>query len=115
MAKLGILAGLGVGYVLGTRAGRERYDQMKQMAQQVMRDPRVKKQAAHAQAVVSEKASQAQEAVSEKATQAAGYVQDAVKEQVHGMTGKGATGPTSGNGSSAGTGTSTGTGSTSGQ
>ncbi len=27
--KIGLVVGLGVGYVLGTRAGRERYEQIK--------------------------------------------------------------------------------------
>jgi len=35
--------GLGVGYVLGTRDGRERYDQMKSWVTGVWEDPRVKK------------------------------------------------------------------------
>jgi hypothetical protein len=30
--KLGLVIGLGVGYVLGTRAGRERYEQIKEKA-----------------------------------------------------------------------------------
>lgn len=40
MSKLTLLVGLGAGYVLGTRAGRERYDQMKGKAQQLWHDPR---------------------------------------------------------------------------
>lgn len=93
MAKLGFLAGAGLGYVLGARAGRERYEQIRQMTRRAWHNPRVQRQAANAQAVVSEKASQAQDAVSEKASHAASYVQEAVKEQVHGMTGHGETAP----------------------
>ena len=33
--KLGIVVGLGIGYVLGTRAGRERYEQIREQAQRV--------------------------------------------------------------------------------
>jgi hypothetical protein len=33
--KVGLVLGLGVGYVLGTRAGRERYEQIKAQAQKV--------------------------------------------------------------------------------
>jgi hypothetical protein len=44
--KLTLLAAFGGGYVLGTKAGRERYEQIKQTAQQVADkakdDPRVK-------------------------------------------------------------------------
>lgn len=105
MAKLGVLVGAGIGYVLGARAGRERYDQIKQLTRRVWRDPRVQKQASHAQAVVGDKASQAQEMVTEKATHAASYVQEAVKEQVHGMTGRGGSDNGSGSGTSTGTGT----------
>ncbi|MFS3128462.1 YtxH domain-containing protein [Nocardioides sp. Bht2] len=93
MGKLGFLAGAGVGYVLGARAGRERYEQIKHLTQRAWHNPRVQRQAAHAQAVVAEKASQAQNVVSEKATHAASYVQEAVKEQVHGMAGHGETAP----------------------
>ncbi|HRD54601.1 MAG TPA: M48 family metallopeptidase, partial [Flavobacteriales bacterium] len=35
------MVGLGVGYVLGTRAGREKYDQMKAAVQKLWNDPRV--------------------------------------------------------------------------
>ncbi len=33
--KVGLVIGLGVGYVLGTRAGRERYEQLKEQAAKV--------------------------------------------------------------------------------
>lgn len=33
--KIGLVVGLGVGYVLGTRAGRERYEQIKREAQKL--------------------------------------------------------------------------------
>jgi hypothetical protein len=33
--KVGLIIGLGVGYVLGTRAGRERYEQIKEQALKV--------------------------------------------------------------------------------
>ena len=35
------LAGLAVGFVVGTRAGRERYEQMKKMARKVVESPTV--------------------------------------------------------------------------
>ena len=45
MGKLSMLAGGAVGYVLGARAGRERYDQIKGQAQRVWTDPRVQRKA----------------------------------------------------------------------
>ena len=41
MKKLTLLIAGGIGYVLGTRAGRERYEQMKKAATRVKDDPRV--------------------------------------------------------------------------
>lgn len=75
MAKLGILVGLGAGYVLGARAGRQRYEQIRSRAQGVWRDPRVQRQAHAAQDVVQEKAAQAAGTVQETAAHAAGAVQ----------------------------------------
>ncbi|MET1132605.1 MAG: YtxH domain-containing protein [Aeromicrobium sp.] len=39
--KLTFLVGAAAGYVLGTRSGRERYDQMMGQAQRLWKDPRV--------------------------------------------------------------------------
>ncbi len=41
--KILFAAGLAVGYVLGTRAGRERYEQMKRAANGFWNDPRVQR------------------------------------------------------------------------
>ena len=46
MRKLLLLAAIGAGYVLGARAGRQRYEQIKQMFVKVKDDPRVQS-AAH--------------------------------------------------------------------
>ena len=56
MKKLMLLAAGGVGYVLGTRAGRERYDQIRQMAGRVKDDPRVQQKAHQAADVAKEQA-----------------------------------------------------------
>lgn len=40
--RLMFVAGLAVGYVLGTRAGRERYEQMRKSAQQFAQNPAVR-------------------------------------------------------------------------
>ncbi|CAM3335206.1 YtxH domain-containing protein [Occultella aeris] len=39
--KFGLIVGLGVGYVLGARDGRQRYDKIKAQAQQLWRRPEV--------------------------------------------------------------------------
>ncbi|HLT67544.1 MAG TPA: hypothetical protein VKZ73_06700 [Microbacterium sp.] len=42
--KIGLIVGLGAGYVLGTRAGRARYEQIKKQAEKVWELPPVQKQ-----------------------------------------------------------------------
>jgi len=69
--KAALVLGLGVGYVLGTRDGRERYEQIKQQAARLRDDPRVEEKTAQAQAAVKEKAPQAKQAVSDAAQKAA--------------------------------------------
>ena len=40
--RLTFIAGLALGYVLGTRAGRERYEQMKKSARRIAQNPAVR-------------------------------------------------------------------------
>jgi len=54
--KLTLLAAFGGGYVLGAKAGRERYEQLKQTAQQVADDPRVQQATSQAQEFVRDTA-----------------------------------------------------------
>ncbi|CAN5373350.1 hypothetical protein BH09ACT6_BH09ACT6_26460 [soil metagenome] len=54
--KILFVAGLGVGYVLGARAGRERYESIKRSAGKLWNDPRVQKQVDTAEAFVKDKA-----------------------------------------------------------
>jgi hypothetical protein len=56
MKKLTLLAGLTAGYVLGTRDGRERYEQIKERAAMLWSDPKVRGNAAAARDLVQEKA-----------------------------------------------------------
>ena len=69
-----LLVAGGVGYVLGTRAGRERYEQMKQMATRVKDDPRVQEKAHQAADLAKEKAP----IVKDKMAAAAGTAADKV-------------------------------------
>lgn len=41
MRKLMLLIGVGIGYILGAKAGRERYEQLADQASKVWTDPRV--------------------------------------------------------------------------
>jgi hypothetical protein len=75
MKKLLVLVAGGIGYVLGTRAGRERYEQIKQMATRVKDDPRV--QDAAQQAADTAKAQAP--VVKDKVTSAASAAADKVK------------------------------------
>lgn len=67
--KLSLLIGFGAGYVLGARAGRERYDQIAGKAQELWRNPRVQEKAGQAQHLAQDKASQAAEAVKDTVTE----------------------------------------------
>lgn len=65
--KILLVVGLGIGYVLGTRAGREQYDKMKAAAQKFWNDPRVQKQVDNAQDFVKDKAPDVAEFVADGA------------------------------------------------
>jgi hypothetical protein len=54
--KLTLAAAFGIGYTLGAKAGRERYEQIKSTAQQVKDDPRVQDAAAKAEDLVRDTA-----------------------------------------------------------
>jgi len=57
--KIALLAGGAIGYVLGARAGRERYDQIMSQAQGLWNNPKVQQTASQAQDLAKEKASEA--------------------------------------------------------
>ena len=50
MAKLSFMAGFGAGYVLGARAGKERYEQIRRAYNHAKEDPRLQSAAGMAQA-----------------------------------------------------------------
>jgi hypothetical protein len=50
VAKLSFLAGFGAGYVLGARAGRERYEQIRRAWEHAKDDPKLQSLAGMAQA-----------------------------------------------------------------
>ena len=72
--KITLLVGGAVGYVLGTRAGRQRYEQIKSQAQSLWTNPKVQEKATQAQDYAREKAP----VVKEKAAGAAAAAKDKV-------------------------------------
>jgi hypothetical protein len=56
MKKLLILVAGGIGYVLGTKAGRERYEQMRSTFNKVKDDPRVQEKTQQAADLAKQKA-----------------------------------------------------------
>ncbi|MFI6348870.1 YtxH domain-containing protein [Streptomyces sp. NPDC050560] len=64
--RLTFTAGLAVGYVLGTRSGRERYEQIQGWAQAVSRNPAVRNTAESAAQQSRELAGKAFHSVSDK-------------------------------------------------
>lgn len=65
--KILFVAGLGLGYVLGTRAGREKYEELRTAALKVWNDPRVQKAADSVEDFVKDKAPDVAEFVSDNA------------------------------------------------
>lgn len=74
MKKLLVLIAGGVGYVLGTKAGRERYEQMRSTFEKVKSDPRVQEKAQQAADVAKEKAPLVKDKVSSAADAAGSKV-----------------------------------------
>lgn len=66
MSKTSLLIGFAAGYVLGSRAGRERYEQIVGGAQRVAGNPRVQQAAGRAQEVVGQQASAAYDAAKDR-------------------------------------------------
>ncbi|MBN9605523.1 MAG: YtxH domain-containing protein [Actinomycetales bacterium] len=73
--KILFVVGLGLGYVLGTRAGREKYEQMKTAAQRVWNDPRVQARVDDVQDFVKDKAPEVAEFVTDNAKKVVASVQ----------------------------------------
>jgi hypothetical protein len=64
--KLMFITGVGVGYVLGTRAGRQKFDQMVAQARRVWESPTVQEAAGVVQAQANRLYDQGKQAVSEQ-------------------------------------------------
>ncbi|HEY9508018.1 MAG TPA: hypothetical protein VIQ27_18855 [Gemmatimonadales bacterium] len=73
-------AGLAIGYILGTRAGRERYEQIKRSAQRVADNPKVQETAGLLGAQVSRMASAAKGRIGDRFAEKMPFVH---KEEDH--------------------------------
>jgi hypothetical protein len=82
MSKLTLLAAAAGGYVLGARAGRERYEQIAAGARRVMGNPRVQSVRQQAQDAVAEQAAAARDVVVEKAKETASSAASAAADKV---------------------------------
>jgi len=74
MRKLMLLAALAVGYMLGARAGRERYDQIMSLVAKVTNDPRVQEKAHQAVGLAKDQAPVVADKVTHAASAAASKV-----------------------------------------
>jgi hypothetical protein len=79
MKKLVALTSFAAGYVLGARAGRERYEQIRRIALRVRENPRVQETAQQAADMAREQAP----VVGHKLADAAGTVADKAKQAAH--------------------------------
>ncbi len=75
LKRLPLLVAGGIGYVLGAKAGRERYDQLRESFDKIANDPRVQEKAHHAADLAKEKAP----IIKEKAAGAAGAAANKAK------------------------------------
>jgi len=80
--KLLLIVGLAIGYVLGARAGREKYDSMKEGAEKLWQDPRVAKARTDAQAYARTQAPIVLDRAEVLAGQAAATVKNAADKTV---------------------------------
>jgi hypothetical protein len=70
MSKSSLLIGVAIGYVLGSRAGRERYEQIKSGASKVAHNPTVQTAAGRAQEAVGQQAAAVADVAKEKVVSA---------------------------------------------
>jgi hypothetical protein len=88
--KISLLASAAVGYVLGTRAGRERYEQIRSQADRLWRKPQVQSAVDDATGFAKSTASD----LGSKAADVAGQAKDAASSKVSGSSDSGSSSST---------------------
>ena len=81
--RLGLLMGFGAGYVLGSKAGQERYEQLRRLYDNLVSSPTFQDATGKARAAAGSGLDQAKGL----ATEGASKVTEAVKEAVEGIAG----------------------------
>ena len=74
--RTGLVVGFGAGYVLGSRAGRERYEQIRKMWEQVSSSPTVQRAVGKTTDVAGEQGRRALSVVQQGVEKAGGAVKD---------------------------------------
>ena len=77
--KRGLIVGAGIGYVLGAKAGRQRYEEIRRAWSRVMGNPQVQHAAEKGKEIAAAGASKSLHAVSEGVEKTTG----AIKERLH--------------------------------
>ena len=75
MSKLGFMVGFGAGYVLGAKAGTERYEQLRRLYDNMLESPGFQRASGKAKGAVGS----GLETAKDKATEGVSKVQEAVK------------------------------------
>ncbi|GGF49727.1 hypothetical protein GCM10011519_24610 [Marmoricola endophyticus] len=84
MSKVALVLAAAGGYVLGARAGRERYEQIRTQAQHLWTSPRVEKARGEARDAASEAGAHAKDKVTEASGQAKEKVVEAISHEPSG-------------------------------
>jgi hypothetical protein len=79
MSKMSLLVAAGAGYVLGARAGRQRYEQIAATARKVADNPNVQRVTQRAQDAAAQQAAAAAEVAKDKVSSAASSAADKVR------------------------------------
>lgn len=93
IGKIVVLAAGGAGYVLGAKAGRGRYEQLRESYEKIKNDPRVQEKTQAAADLAREKAPLLKEKVADKAASATDAAKDTASSATSSTTG-GTGGPT---------------------